>query len=566
MKFSNFQKKNKEYHYQHIYDIFKNYFKFDKNKYEYLIKDIIKVLIEFEKKGETVIDVDKVQINFDLFNEEWPDPHIKCIYDTGLNKLSNSPIIINGRIISWSKWKTKLDRVSEKLINKINIKEIDKLKEDYYKGKTEIDLVKSILNYSNLVLLQGGPGTGKTTLVINLIFNFLQRQTNLNIGLSAPTGKATARIKEALNSKLKSKNINLGTIECQTLHGWIYKNNQSFKLKLLLKDLDIFIIDECSMLSIDIIEMILELISKDCKIILVGDANQLPPINSCSIWNNIFENKKDNLFRYCTVNLSKIYRNSGDIQELSKLIFHENHLNFNRKINDILKSNNSSNVKIEIRNKRNLPDKLKEQVFSFIESLKSKTIKLSNKKYIFDSHVDNLLEYEEDLVSDIFETLYSQLILCSRNKGTWSVEDVNSLVIQQTQPYDFLTFDQGIPIMCIENNNELGISNGDIGVLIGKNKTRRYLFRKFNKDNELVVNLIEPYRLDKIVPALAMTIHKSQGSESEKVIILWNKENKINSTASPLQELKFFRDNYEKRLLYTGITRAKKNLDLFYLE
>ena len=117
--------------------------------------------------------------------------------------------------------------------------------------------------------------------------------------------------------------------------------------------------------------------------------------------------------------------------------------------------------------------------------------------------------------------------------------------------------------MCTENNNELGISNGDIGVLIGKNENRKFLFRKFNDNNDLVVEFIEPSTLENVVPAIAITIHKSQGSESNRVIILWPKK----SINIPKEENEYviFRDNYEKRLLYTAITRAKKLLDIYYL-
>jgi len=564
MKSSNLSTKGDDYQYLHIYKIFKKYFLFDSNKYEYLIKDIINVLMEFEKKGETIIDVDKVQINFELYNNNWPEKHIECIYNCQFDSLSNSPIVIQDRKISWSKWITKLERVKKRLLNKMYMKaEENKIIPEKINN---IEKINFIFKYSNLVLLEGGPGTGKTTLVINLILNYLKDYSDLNIGLSAPTGKATARIKEALNSKLTLSDFNAGIIECQTLHGWIYNYNNAAKFKLSLRDLDFFVIDECSMVDIDIIEMVLELINTDCKIILVGDAKQLPPINNCSVWNNIFENIEDNLFRDCIVNLKKIYRNNGDIEELSKLIFNEDQKNFNQKVEKIINSKNLSNVNIQILNNKELPNKLKEIVNSFIFSLKLKTIRLSKKKYIFDRNIGNLITHEKELVEDIFETLNSQLILCSRNSGSWSVKDVNSFVIKENEPYDLLCLDEGLPIMCIENNNELGIFNGDIGVLIGKNKSRRFLFRKFNKNNESVFALIDPSRLENVVPAIAVTIHKSQGSESDKVLILWNKENNFNKDDYDPKEFKFFRDNYEKRLLYTGITRAKKNLYIFYLD
>ena len=120
--------------------------------------------------------------------------------------------------------------------------------------------------------------------------------------------------------------------------------------------------------------------------------------------------------------------------------------------------------------------------------------------------------------------------------------------------------------MCTENNNQLGISNGDIGVVIGKGNLRKFLFRKFNKFNNQVASLIEPNKLENIVPAIALTIHKSQGSESDNVYILWE-QNLFNSKFFNGNNNKkiILKDNYEKRLFYTAITRAKKNLTLFYL-
>ena len=568
MKSKNFLNKVEEFQYDHIYDVFKNYFIFDEQKHQYFLKDIIKVLIEFEKKGETIVDVDKVQINFDLFKKDWPDKHMKCLNKIVLNNSSEFPIIINGRKISWSKWITKLEIVTNKLLGKINHEKKENLEECLFEEDYIIDKIINIFNFSDLVLIEGGPGTGKTTLVINLILSLSKNNYYLNIGLSAPTGKATSRLRESFNSKIDKYKINSGIIECQTLHRWIYNsNNISGKLKITLKDLDLLIIDECSMLSLNILETVLELVNTDCKIILVGDANQLPPINNCSIWNNIFENKKDNLFKCCTVNLKKIYRNNGNIQELSKLIFHDNKLLFNKKVDQIINSKSYTNVNIEVSKNKILPKRLISEVISFTENLRIKTLKLSKKKYIFDTCIDNLIDFEKDLVLDIFKTLGSQLILCPRNNGTWSINEVNSIVLKQSEPYDFFTLDEGIPIMCTENNIELGISNGDIGVLIGKNMNRRFLFRKFNNNNQSVVSLIDPHRLENVVPAIAITIHKSQGSESENVMVLWNKDNKYQEKLDfSFKEFIFFRDNYEKRLLYTAITRAREKLDLFYLD
>ena len=142
------------------------------------------------------------------------------------------------------------------------------------------------------------------------------------------------------------------------------------------------------------------------------------------------------------------------------------------------------------------------------------------------------------------------------------------LFLDKKKPFDLKTLNEGVPIMCTKNNNELGLSNGDIGVLIGLKNERKYLFRKFNDNNEEIVVLIDPSNLENVVPAIAITIHKSQGSESEKVSILWSKKYRRNQYA--LKEKKdneniFCRDNFERRLFYTAVTRSKKFLDIYYL-
>ncbi len=145
---------------------------------------------------------------------------------------------------------------------------------------------------------------------------------------------------------------------------------------------------------------------------------------------------------------------------------------------------------------------------------------------------------------------------------------MNEVVFGHKKPYDLRTLNEGVPIMCTKNNNLIGLSNGDIGVLIGLKNERKYLFRKFNDKNEEIVELIDPSNLENVVPAIAITIHKSQGSESEKVSILWSQTYKRNKYAVKEQKDSdniLCADNFERRLLYTAVTRAKKFLDIYYL-
>ncbi len=556
------------FQYEHIFNLILGIFKFNEKKYGNFVKDAIKILLEFEKNGETIIDVDNSLINFELLEDGWPNKHIDVLKNIGLIGSPNSPFVLLNRKLSLSKWSKKIERVINSFLKKIDTDNL--INSIIYKGDNKIDQIKNIFKYSNLVFLQGGPGTGKTTLIIKLIIELLQIDNFLNIGLSAPTGKATSRLKEALNNK---KNISfikfLDQIEFQTLHRWILNSqNKSLKLKFKLKELDIFIIDEMSMVNIDLIESVLNLLAKDCKIILVGDKNQLSPVSNCSIWNYLFEYGDNSSIKSCVVNLEKTYRNIGDIALISSLIFNNDFSLLNQKIKELEKDNNSREITIFKRREKDIPKDLFFSITSHLKQLNLSTSNLSKKKYIFDKSIDNLLFNEKALIDKIFQDLQSHLILCEKNSGIWSVEYLNEIVLGQKKPYNLKTLNEGVPIICTKNNNELGLSNGDIGVLIGLKDERKYLFRKFNDSNEEIVVLIDPSNLENVVPAIAITIHKSQGSESEKVSILWSQ--KYRRSHNTLKEKKdneniFCRDNFEKRLFYTAVTRAKKFLDIYYL-
>ena len=558
---NDYLKNRLNFDYEYIYNSLKKIFNFEEHQYSLYIKDVIKILFESEKSGNTFVDINQRIFDFELLKKGWPDLHIKALKQTGLIESLNSPIIFKNSKLSWIKWFKKFEEIEEKLSKKINTK-VDNSK---FLNENDLNKIIGLFQYSDLILIEGGPGTGKTTLIIETIIKFLKKISFMKIGIAAPTGKATGRIKEVIDKKLINIDKNY-LIECQTLHSWI--DNSRFnkeKLKFQLSEIDLLVIDEMSMVSFDIFESIINFISNNCKIILVGDSNQLPPINSHSIWNYIFEKSSPNIFEKITIKLKKIYRNSGDILKLSESIVNYHETSFYEQIK-IINSNKVSNVKISSHPKNIIPSELINNINIHLYDLKDSVKKLSSKKYIFEKDINNLLYFEEELTNEILNKLNRQIILCKKNKGLWSVQNINEIVLYKNQKINFKDLEEGIPIMCTKNNSELGLSNGDLGVLIGESEKRRYLFKVFDNNNEQVIKLINPSRIENIVPAIAMTIHKSQGSEAEKVSLLWNKSiNKLKkSQLKTIDQILFFNDDYEKRLFYTAITRAKNNLDLYY--
>ncbi len=561
INFKNYKFKKSYYEYEHIYNSIKKIFDFDENKYSFYIKDILKVLFESEKKGIAFVDIEKEITDFELFEKGWPNLHVKALKETRLINSKNSPIVFKNNRLSFIKWFEKFEEIEKILSKKVN----------YYsnnsslKDKSDNNKIKDLLKNSDLILIEGGPGTGKTTLVIQTILNLIRENKLLKIGVAAPTGKATGRMKVALEKEL-FKNEQKIFIECQTIHSWI--DNSRFKLeksRFKLSELDILVIDEMSMVGFDLFESTINNISNECKIILVGDANQLPPINSFSIWNYIFEKATKKIFERITIKLKKIYRNSGDIIKLSKSVVNNSPDLLTEQIKSI-KSNENSNVRIFSHTKFVFPSELINDINAHLDDLKYSVEKLSSKNYIFKKDINNLLECEKELTNEILNKLNSQIILCKRNKGLWSVQDIHETILYKNNKINFKDLNEGIPIMCTKNNNDLGLSNGDIGVLIGKSENRRFLFKIFDENNKPLIRLINPTNIQNIVPAIAITIHKSQGSEAKKVFLLWNKS--LNGTKTSfnksINKNLFFDNDFERRLFYTAITRAKNFLDLYY--
>ena len=153
------------FQYNHIFNLLQDIFGFNEIKYGDFVKDTLKILLEFEKNGETIVEVDKRIILFDLLNDGWPNEHLKVLKDLGLLNSFNSPFFFNDRKLSLAKWSGKINRVENTFLKKIDKIPI------IINDENKLNQIKNIFETSNLVFLQGGPGTGKTTLIINFILH-----------------------------------------------------------------------------------------------------------------------------------------------------------------------------------------------------------------------------------------------------------------------------------------------------------------------------------------------------------------------------------------------------------
>ena len=107
-----------KFQYDHIFSLILGIFKFNEKKYGNFVKDTIRILLEFEKNGETIVDIDNSLIIFEIFEDGWPNKHIDILKNIGLIDSPNSPFVLVDRKLSLAKWSRKIERVINLFIKK----------------------------------------------------------------------------------------------------------------------------------------------------------------------------------------------------------------------------------------------------------------------------------------------------------------------------------------------------------------------------------------------------------------------------------------------------------------
>ncbi|MGI6037017.1 MAG: ATP-dependent RecD-like DNA helicase [Limnochordia bacterium] len=355
---------------------------------------------------------------------------------------------------------------------------------------------------NGLLVITGGPGTGKTT-IIRLILS-LYRQWGSKVALASPTGRAARRLKEATGSEAKTihRLLEFGYVEGEGLH---FQRNEDRPLNA-----DVVIIDEVSMVDISLMYNLLKALRPGTRLILVGDVDQLPSVGPGNVLRDII-----NSGRVPTVRLTKIYR-----QRKNSLIV-ENAHRINEGQFPILSSNKGDCFFIEMEEPAGIVTTIKELV------------------------QDRLPKYLRcDPIDDI-------QVLSPMRRTITGVENLNKTLQAALNPPSpakaevrcpFYVLREGDKVMQIKNNYQTMIFNGEIGRISRIDPEERRVLVQFSDDQGDKLVPYQPEDLDELVLAYAVSVHKSQGSEFPAIVL-------------PVTTQHFIM--LQRNLLYTALTRAK---------
>lgn len=365
-----------------------------------------------------------------------------------------------------------------------------------------------------VLVLTGGPGTGKTT-ILKAVVSILE-QRGLRVAICAPTGRAAKRLFELTGKQATTIHRLLGVCQDSLGERVDFVHSQANLLKH-----DVVVVDEMSMVDCLLFCSLLKALKSSCRLILTGDCNQLPSVSAGNVLKNLVESGK-----IATVKLTKIFR-----QAAKSLIVKNAHAVVNGKL-PVLNVKDSNFFFLS----ESVPKKIASLVVNLATNRLVKSFSYTD---FFDVQVICL--FKKGVVGTVNLNKMLQAKINGRAKG------------KEEFSFGFYVYREGDKVMQIKNNYEIkwvcdgkageGVFNGDIGIIKQiKNKEQIFIV---DFDGKLATYAFS--QAVEIELAYAITVHKSQGNEFRCVVL-----------PVVVKPTEFFSRN----LLYTAITRAKENLVL----
>lgn len=427
-------------------------------------------------------------------------------------------------------------------------------------------------------VITGGPGTGKTYTVVRVLATLLAFNPHLRIALAAPTGKAAARMDESVNGALAQttnsallKVKSALTRKASTLHRLLgsQRNSRYFRHNSAMPlPYDVVVVDEASMIDTEMFDALLDAIGPATRLILLGDKDQLAPVEAGSILASLCREAEQH--HYSAAHQQWLMQASGEtLAEPAvplqaglhdHIVMLEGSERFKGAIADIALTVNACDVKaanLALQAITVLTPTAAPQASAPIMAVDSPNkvfwqglakgfaefIALSNQSTLVADEAINAW------AASVLSLYGNYQLLTALRSGPWGQQQINQIMEQllRSGPGNWY---HGRPVMVTSNDYSLNLNNGDIGIALihPRDQTLRVVFpAPVTESNTQGVRWVLPSRLTSVETVYAMTVHKSQGSEFRHAVLI------LPDRPTPV---------LTKELIYTGITRAKAELTL----
>ena len=377
-------------------------------------------------------------------------------------------------------------------------------------------------------VLTGGPGTGKTTTVAGLLALLAEQASllgqTLRIGLTAPTGKAAARLQEAVVSAARAlpqvDQDRLGTLQASTLHrllGWRRDNSTRFRHHRANRlPHDVVVVDETSMVSLTMMTRLVEAVRPDARLILVGDPDQLASVDAGAVLSDLVSGFAATP-ESPVVGLSTTHRFGEEIGRLAAALR-------GGSADEVLAVLRAGSDEVEFVESGDPAPLLRHSILAAALAVRSAA--------------------DAGDRSGAVAALDRHRLLCAHREGPYGVRHWNRQVEHWiTEAVGDPLYEEmyvGRPLLVTANDYGLGVYNGDAGVVVRDGDSRRAVIAGPSGLLSFATS-----RLSDVETMHAMTIHKSQGSQADHVTVLL-----------PPEESRLL----TRELFYTAVTRAKKKV------
>ena len=465
--------------------------------------------------------------------------HREAALASALGHSPDGPLVVEGDRVMWRRWWAQRQQVLEAL--QARACKPHPAHHDHPQTSAELSqsvaakhrldpqqqkAVQAVLE-RQLVLLEGGPGTGKTSTVLAMVEAVVHQQPDCRIQLAAPTGKAAARLKAAIAPL---------ALPCTTLHRLLESRGERFgRNRQHPLPLDLVVVDEVSMVDLALMQALLEALPSESRLVLVGDSGQLPPIGAGAVLLELNAPEQRQRLGDAAVRLKTTYRNNGAIAAVASTLVGtpDDCIALPpATLASLANLGAGDNLIWQQQSPRRLPDGL-------LKRLKQRQLQLQQ---LCQSPTTNDPANDPGVAAQLLAEIETLLVLTPLRRGRWGLEAIHQELLGATAQSGPQHWPIGTPVLCQRNLTDLGLANGDVGLVVDHEGSKRLLFGVTGSVAGSPAHLlIHPAQLPDAQPAFALTVHKAQGSEADEVWIL------MGESGRPSQ-----------RLLYTALTRAKQ--------